>query len=264
MDPNIFNPNLMNLYNPYIQIANLEKQVYQLSLGMGYMSVLQQKINELLLNFETLKITYNNIDSENKNLTNKIKQLEDITSKLKKSENYRKRQDKKRKKKEIKKKQQEDEEDEEEEEDEDKEEKEVKTNDKNKEEVKEMDTFVENLITGMISSGNTSGPIKSSIIIDMKTGKVLDSQFSQNNKIDSATSTNVKDNVKDDTNIFGGVNSPLSTLFSKLMCNKQKSKIENINNNENDLENQNDFSQLEKYEVQNIDSSLNNIDDVIQ
>ena len=41
----------------------------------------------------------------------------------------------------------------------------------------------------MISSGNTSGPIKGSIIIDMKTGKVLDSQFSQNNNLSRIKNT---------------------------------------------------------------------------
>ena len=255
MDPNIFNPNLMNFYNSYAHIANIEKQVYQLSLGMNYMGVLQNKIIELSTTVDTLKTTINSLDSENKNLTNKVKQLEDVTAKLKKSENYRKRQDKKRKKEEERRKQEEDEEDDDYEDDEE--------DEKTKEdEAKEMDTFVENLINGMISSGSGgNGPIKGSIIIDMKTGKIVDSQFNQNNKIDSSTSPIKMD--KDTAKIFGGNSSPLSDLFSKLIA-KPKPKTENINNDENDLENQNDFSELEKYEVQNIDSSLNNISDVIQ
>ena len=264
MDPNIFNPNLMNFYNPHIHIANLEKQVYQLSLGMGYMNVLQQKINELSTNIETLKTTCTNLDSENKSLTNKVKQLEDITYKLKKSENYRKRQDKKRKKEEMRKKQEQEEDDEYEDDDDEEDDKE-KTKE---EEAKEMDAFVENLITGMINSGNSgTGPIKGSIIIDMKTGKVLDSKFSQNNNDNSSSDNNKVNSIKpiivpDESNIFGN-SSPLSALFNKLTA-KPKPKVENINNDENDAENQNDFSELEKFEVQNIDSSLNNITDVIQ
>jgi AAA+ superfamily predicted ATPase len=238
MDPNFF-PNMTNIYNPYVHIANLEKQVYLLTVAMGCVSDLQQKVNDLTINLETLKTTNKIIDIENKEFIEKVKYLEEVTLKLKKSENYRKRQDKKRKKEEMKKM----EEDEEEEEYNDNIGEEKKSN-----EAKEMDTFVDNLLSGILS-GKSNGPIKGNIIIDMKTGKIVDSQFGPKSE----------SKLNQDAQPF----TPLSDLFNKLL-NKPKSKTENINNDENEAETQYDFSMLEKYEVQNIDSNLNNIKDVIE
>lgn len=235
MDPNFF-PNMNNIYNPYFHIANLEKQVYLLTMAMGSIPTLQQKIIELTTNLETIKVT-------NKELNEKVKYLEEVTTKLKKSENFRKRLDKKRKKEEMKKM----EEEEEYEDDED----DNNNEETKKNEAKEMDAFVDNLLSGILS-GQNNGPIKGSIIIDMKTGKIVDSQFGK--KSDTKLNPNAPPFIP---------SSPLSDLFGKLL-NKPKPKIENINNDENDAETQHDFSALEKYEVENIDSSLNNIKDVIE
>jgi AAA+ superfamily predicted ATPase len=120
----------------------------------------------------------------------------------------------------------------------------------------EISNMVDNIIGDLFSKGmpnNKSNPnevIRQSFVIDMKTGKVID--------------TNNKDSKNIPKIIIGGPKGPMSfNPFSMLFGGKKK-ETENINNDDTEGKTQYDFSDLQKYEVEKIDIELNTINDLIK
>ncbi len=218
--------------------AGLERQIQTLTAQVNYLNTLPKVIEEMKTE---LKIC----DIENKLLLSQVAILEENVAKLKKSENFRKRQDKKRRKEELKKKESEEYEDDD-------------CDDNNEEEAtqkpeeKKIDSMLDSLITNMLNNAQNSGnngPIKGSVIIDMKTGKIVDSSFTNKNP---------------DLTVNGSSLNPFASIFDKILGNKPKTSKPNIDNDENDGQTQNDFSNLDKYEVENINTELNHISDIIE
>ncbi len=238
MDPNIINPHIINYINTMSYFAGLERQIQTLTAQVNYLNTLPKVIEEMKTE---LKIC----DTENKLLLGQVAILEENVAKLKKSENFRKRQDKKRRKEELKKKESEEYEDDD-------------CDDNNEEEAtqkpeeKKIDSMLDSLITNMLNNAQNSGnngPIKGSVIIDMKTGKIVDSSFTNKNP---------------DLTVNGSSLNPFASIFDKILGNKPKTSKPNIDNDENDGQTQNDFSNLDKYEVENINTELNHISDIIE
>ena len=239
MDPNIINPHILNYINTMSYFGGLERQIHTLTSQVNYLNTLPKVI-------EDLKTELKICDTENKLLLSQVAILEENVAKLKKSENFRKRQDKKRRRAELKKK----ETDEYEEEDYDNNDNEEETTKKPEE--KKIDSMLDSLITNMLNNAQNSGnngPIKGSVIIDMKTGKIVDSSFTNKNP---------------DLTVNGTPLNPFASIFDKILGNKPKTSKPNIDNDENDGQTQNDFSNLDKYEVENINTELNHISDIIE
>jgi hypothetical protein len=219
--------------------GGLERQIHTLTSQVNYLNTLPKVI-------EDLKTELKICDTENKLLLSQVAILEENVAKLKKSENFRKRQDKKRRRDELKKKETE----EYEEEDYDNNDNEEETTKKPEE--KKIDSMLDSLITNMLNNAQNSGnngPIKGSVIIDMKTGKIVDSSFTNKNP---------------DLTVNGSSLNPFASIFDKILGNKPKTSKPNIDNDENDGQTQNDFSNLDKYEVENINTELNHISDIIE
>ena len=254
----------MNYFNSLTYMANIERQIQNLTMHVNYLNnsikiceTENKELKEKIVNIENenkeLKEKVADfdinliriIDTENKLLLDRVSYLEDTISKLRKSENYRKRQDKKRRKEEKKRKI-------EEEYDEDDDEDEHAEEAQQKPEEKKFDNMVDSILKDLLNNtnlpNNINTPIKGSVIIDMKTGKVIDSTFTNKNP---------------DLTVNGTSINPFASIFDKLLGNKPKAKP-NIDNDENDGQTQNDFSSLEKYEVENINTDLNHISDVIE
>jgi hypothetical protein len=239
MDPNIINPHILNYINTMSYFGGLERQINTLTSQVNYLNTLPKVI-------EDLKTELKICDTENKLLLSQVAILEENVAKLKKSENFRKRQDKKRRRDELKKKETE----EYEEEDYDNNDNEEETTKKPEE--KKIDSMLDSLITNMLNNAQNSGnngPIKGSVIIDMKTGKIVDSSFTNKNP---------------DLTVNGSSLNPFASIFDKILGNKPKTSKPNIDNDENDGQTQNDFSNLDKYEVENINTELNHISDIIE
>ncbi len=276
MDTNYFNP---NNYNVFGHLISLEKQVYNLNMNAINSGLLFQKMVELNGIIDKIKEQNINLQNENKEIKSKLEIMENNLSSIKKTNNYIKKKEAQYKKEitnkinileeknmelqmklidiydKIEKKIDENDDDDESENSDDEFNNNVdgeERNDNDENQINNNDSQVINnmmdsIINDFIKNGKikpNGGGITGSIIMDAKTGKIINTSFNNNAE-------------NDDTTLKG-----LNSIFSNLLKPKSKDII-NINNYENELELQNDFSKLEKYEVENIDIKLNNLSDLI-
>jgi hypothetical protein len=272
-----------NFYNPFNYMFNLERNVF----------ILSSKVNDLYEINNNVRYNFDKCQSDMKELILKNDQQNEFINKLKKEINYLKKQNKNSYKKylalenkynEISSKfeklekdfydeddidnvdeenneeetinieeengdkefkdnveelsETEDEDDEEDENDNEKKEEDKK--EENEEDGGETDFFkfvIQNIIKNKITENNNENKPAGSIII-------------MSNK-------NGPNNNNEDKN-----NNPLLTLI-RGMVDKDKKETENISNENQEYLTQFDFSKLEKYDVQNIDASINDINDLI-
>jgi len=118
---------------------------------------------------------------------------------------------------------------------------------------KEINKLVDNLLSSMLMNGNNMIPNRGSVIVEMKTGKIINSSFNKLEKKEGDEDEDSKDSIN-----------PLTTFFKQLGGEKKKIKFENINNNNTDLETQHDFAKLETYPVEIIDDNIDNITDILK
>jgi AAA+ superfamily predicted ATPase len=126
-------------------------------------------------------------------------------------------------------------------------------------EEKEISNIVDNIMENIFSpnkKNNPNGIMTSSFVIDMKTGKIIDTTKKDNNKTPTQNSPSKGPTISKGPFPFN----PFSMIFGGM----KKKEQENINNDEQDGDTQYDFSTLDKYEVEKIDTELNNISDLIK
>jgi len=128
------------------------------------------------------------------------------------------------------------------------------------EEDKQISAIAESIVQSMFE-GNMkgSGPIKGSIIIDAKTGRIVNSSFGPSKipiKHIDCSDNSCNSCEEESKNDFG-------SMLGKLFGKKNKKETQNINNEESDALTQFDFSNFNKFNVELIENKLENINDVI-
>ncbi len=224
-------------YNPYMHIQHLDRQLFSTNM---LLNETVKKLNEI----EKKMAQY---EKDNNFLKNKInKQYKDIrflkNQNTEKEKNIVPNKEKEKDKKEST--------------------SPNTTNKKKKEESniaeKEISNMVDNIMENLFSQNkgngqNGGGIMTSSFVIDMKTGKVIDTNKKGGNTPILIKGPNTQNKGPMPFN-------PFNMIFGGM----KKKESENINNDDQDANTQYDFSTLGKYTVEKIDTELNNISDLIK
>jgi hypothetical protein len=262
-NPNMnFNTFIPPTYNPIFHIMNLENKLINLTTNMNSQLFFQEKINNLQFENELLKKNISDLQKEIKGIkkfNGKLKQeIKDIKKQniekekvfIDKLRNLEKSMD------EIMEEAEEQEEDDKNSVPEDGESYCPKKNDKEDDELNKMvDNIVSDIMGGKNNPfGNIFG---GGIVIDMKTGKVISSTLDKPKSSQSQTSQT------SGLPALPPIQSPFGDMFGKLFGPK-KPLSETIDNSKKDIETQNDFSDLDKIPVENIEDKLEHISDIIK